>query len=71
MKIRAFSVPCCVKNKQDRQAIEKSLEKDLENLQEILDSNPSHQIQELYDYNKKELEKIENWEMNREIFRQK
>ncbi len=36
----------------DRQAFKKSLEKDFENLQETLDSNPSYQSQELYDSNK-------------------
>ncbi len=39
MKIRAFSIPYCVKEK-DRQALKKSLERDLESLQETPDSKP-------------------------------
>ncbi len=59
MEIRAFAVLYFVKKEKDRQAFKISLEKDPENLQETLDSNPSHQSQELYDSNKKQLEKIE------------
>ncbi len=70
MKIRAFSVPYCVK-KSDRLAFEKSLEKDLEQLQEIMDVNCSQQSRELYDLNKKDLEQIEKEEINNQMFRSK
>ncbi len=59
MKTRALSVCIVSKKKKIDTAFKKSLEKDLENLQETLHSNPSHQSQELYDSNKKnELENI-------------
>ncbi len=69
-KFRAFSVLYCVP-KINRQALKNSLEKYLENLQETLDSNPSHQSQDLYDSNENKLEKIEKEEINRQIFRSK
>ncbi len=71
MKIRAFSVTYCIKKKQDRLAFKKSLEKDLEQLQEIFDVNSSHQSRELYDLNKKELEQIEKEEINSQMIRSK
>jgi exonuclease III len=58
MKIRSFSVPYCVKKKKERQAFKKSLEHDLEQLQELLDSNPSQQSQELYNCSNKRIRKI-------------
>ncbi len=70
-KIRAFSVPYCAKNKQDRNTFKFNLEKELTKLQEELDTNPTQQNQDLYALNKKELEHIEKEEMNNHILRTK
>ncbi len=59
MKIRSFSVLYCVKKKRDPLAFKKTLEKELDELQQTLDFNPSQPSQELYVLNKKELEQIE------------
>ncbi len=68
LKIRAFSVQYCVKKKCDRQAFIISLEYELRNLQEEIDTSPTQHNQDLYDLNKKELEPIEKEEMNSHIF---
>ncbi len=38
LKIRAFFVPYCVKKKHDRQAFKINLEKDLQKLEEVIDT---------------------------------
>ncbi len=71
LKIRAFSVPYCVKKKRDRQAFKKNLENELKKLQEEIDASPTQLNQDLYALNKKELEQIEKEEMNSHIFKTK
>ncbi len=71
LKIRAFSVPYCVKKRPDRQAFKVNLEKDLQKLQEEIDTSSTQHNQDAYALNKKELEQIGKDEMKRHIFRTK
>ncbi len=67
LKITAFSVPYCVKKKHDRQAFKINLEKDLQKLQEEIDTSPTQHNHNVYALNKKELEQIEKGEMKSHI----
>ena len=71
MKVRAFSVPYCVRKKREKVEFKKQLEHDLEELQRSMDSNPNQQTQEVYYSSKNELEKIEKDELKSQIMRSK
>ncbi len=43
MKIRSFSVPYCVKKKRDKKILKETLEKELNDLQIAMDTNPTQQ----------------------------
>ncbi len=68
MKIRIFSIPCCVKKKRDKKIFKENLEKELNNLQVTMDSNPSQTTQDSYYTSKKDIQQIEKDELNSIIF---
>ncbi len=68
MEIRSYTLPYCVKTKTEKSAFQKSLEKQLVDLQ-ALDINPNQTNIDCFQISKKELENIENQEMQAHILR--